>query len=125
MSEAISVSVKGVEEVQSTLRKILKDLGDMEEANQELASELARKASDLAPKVTGALASSIKGTVKGKVAQLSAGNESVPYAGVIEYGWPAKNIAEQSYLRAAATGTNVQEVYEKYIKSIVKKYNVD
>jgi phage gpG-like protein len=123
MAEAISVSISGREEVNSFLRKVINDLGDMTDANKELSSKLAREASALAPKLTGRLASSIKGEVVGKAAQISA---NTIYAGVIEYGWAQRNIAAQPYLSKAVTGTNLPTlVYEEYIRQVIKKYNLD
>lgn len=123
MAEAITVSISGVEEVNATLRKVVDTLGEMTDANRQLSSEIAAKASAIAPRRTGRLASSITGKVDGKAATISA---NTPYAGVIEYGWPARNIPEQSYLRRAATESATPVVvYEEHIKNTIKKYNLD
>lgn len=125
MAEAISVDVKGIKEVQATLDKAGKDLTDLSDLNKQLGSELSKKASAKAPVLTGALSASIGFTATKDKAQIYAGNNSVVYAGVQEYGWPEKNIKAQPYLRPAVYD-NIKYIttkYEDYIVSIVKKYD--
>ena len=127
MAGAISISVEGEQQVKVALAKVEKDLVDRSELNKDLSNELSRKASAMAPRLTGALASSVKGNASNDKAQILAGSNAVPYAGVQEYGWPAKNIQAQPYLRPAVFDNMdyIVEKYNNYIESIVKKYNLD
>jgi hypothetical protein len=127
MAEVISISVEGEAQVKAALAKVEKDLTDRSELNKDLSDELSRKASAMAPRLTGALASSVKGNPSNEKAQILAGSESVPYAGVQEYGWPEKNIQAQPYLRPAVFDNigYIVEKYENYIQSIVKRYDLD
>lgn len=127
MAEVISFSVEGEAKVKAALDKVEKDLIDRSELNKDLSDELSRKASAMAPRLTGALASSVKGNASNDKAQILAGSNVVPYAGVQEYGWPAKNIQAQPYLRPAVFDNMdyIVEKYNKYIESIVKKYDLD
>ena len=125
MAEAISVEVKGLKETQAMLDKINSNLTDLTDLNKELGSELSKKASAKAPKLTGALSASIGFTATQDKAQIYAGSETVVYAGVQEYGWPEKNIKAQPYLRPAVYD-NLKLIinkYEEYIANIVKKYD--
>jgi hypothetical protein len=81
----------------------------------------------MAPRLTGALASSIQGNPSAQKAQILAGSAAVPYAGVIEYGWPEKNIQPQPYLREAVNSSMAYIVakYEDNIRDNIKKYNLD
>jgi phage gpG-like protein len=127
MAEAISVEITGVKEVTDTINKLAKDLESNTELNKELSSSLSQKASAMAPRLTGALASSVKGNPSAEKAQILAGSAAVPYAGVQEYGWPEKNIQAQPYLRPAVYN-NMGYIIEKYNESIqkaIKKYNLD
>ena len=127
MAEAISVKITGVKEVTDTLNKFAKDLESNEELNKELSTTLSQKASALAPRLTGALASSVQGNPSAQKAQILAGSEAVEYAGVIEYGWPEKGIEAKPYLRPAVYN-NMGYIVEKYNDSIqkaIKKYNLD
>lgn len=127
MAEAIGISIQGIKEVTSTLEKLGKDLESNIELNKELSSTLSQKASAIAPRLTGALASSVKGNPSAEKAQILAGSAAVPYAGVQEYGWPDKNIKAQPYLKPAVNN-NMGWIIEKYNDSIsnaIKKYNLD
>ena len=127
MAEAFSFSINGLKEVASSLDKIEKGIRENLELNKELSSNLAQKASAMAPKLTGALASSVVGNPSSERAQIVAGSAAVPYAGVIEYGWPARNIQPQPYLNKAVNDNlgYIIEKYEDSIKDIVKKYDLN
>jgi phage gpG-like protein len=127
MAEAISISIEGVKQVQDTLDKLARDLESNLELNKELSTTLSKKASVMAPKLTGALASSVVGNPSADKAQIVAGSAAVPYAGVQEYGWPSRNIEAQPYLRPAVYD-NMEYIVEKYndnIEKAIKKYNLD
>ena len=126
MAEA-NINIQGVKEVKDALNKLERDLAENEELNKELSSTLSQKASAMAPRLTGALASSVVGNPSAEKAQIMAGSNAVPYAGVQEYGWPARNIQAQPYLRPAVYN-NIGYIIEKYNDSIqktIKKYNLD
>jgi hypothetical protein len=81
----------------------------------------------MAPVLTGALASSVKGNPSAEKAQILAGSAAVPYAGVIEYGWPDRNIDAQPYLNPAVND-NMGYIIEKYNDSIqkaIKQYDLN
>lgn len=127
MAEAISIDVKGIDDVKSSLNKIEAGLLNLTDLNKELGSDLSKKASARAPRLTGALAASIGYTATQDKAQIYAGSNTVVYAGVQEYGWPEKNIQAQPYLRPAVY-ENIKYIvnkYEEYVKDIVKKYDLD
>lgn len=127
MAEAIEFSLKGVNEVKASLDKLEEGIRENIELNKELSDTLSQKASAMAPRLTGALASSVVGNPSAQKAQIVAGSASVPYAGVIEYGWPNKNIKAQPYL-VPAVNNNMGYIIQKYedsIKDIVKKYDLD
>jgi phage gpG-like protein len=125
MAEAITI--QGIKEVTDSLNNLAKDLKSNIELNKELSTTLSQKASALAPRLTGALASSVQGNPSAEKAQILAGSAAVPYAGVQEYGWPEKNINAQPYLRPAVHN-NMGYIIEKYNDSIqkaIKQYNLD
>jgi len=125
MAEAITI--QGIKEVTDSLKKLGKDLESNIELNKELSTTLAQKASALAPRLTGALASSVVGNPSAEKAQILAGSAAVPYAGVIEYGWPAKNKQARPYL-TPAVNNNMGYIIEKYndsIKKAIQKYDLN
>jgi hypothetical protein len=126
MAEA-NISIQGVKEVTDSLNKMARDLESNIELNKELSTTLSQKASALAPRLTGALASSVVGNPSAEKAQIMAGSAAVPYAGVIEYGWPLKNIEAQPYLNPAVND-NMGYIIEKYNESIqkaIKQYDLN
>ena len=126
MAEA-NISIQGVKEVTDSLNKMARDLESNIELNEELSTTLSQKASALAPRLTGALASSVVGNPSAEKAQILAGSAAVPYAGVIEYGWPQRNIAAQPYLNPAVNN-NMGYIIEKYNESIqnaIKQYDLN
>jgi phage gpG-like protein len=126
MAEA-NVSIQGVKEVTDSLNKLARDLESNIELNKELSTNLSQKASALAPRLTGALASSVVGNPSSDKAQILAGSAAVPYAGVIEYGWPLRNIEARPYLNPAVNN-NIGYIVEKYNDSIqkaIKQYDLN
>jgi len=124
---AEEINIQGVKEVTDSLNKLARDLQSNIELNKELSTTLSQKASAMAPKLTGALASSVIGNPSAEKAQILAGSESVPYAGVQEYGWPERNIRPQPYLNPAVKD-NMGYIIEKYndsIQSAIKQYNLN
>jgi hypothetical protein len=122
-----TISIQGVKEVTDSLDKLARDLKSNIELNKELSTTLSQKASAMAPKLTGALASSVIGNPSAEKAQILAGSAAVPYAGVQEYGWPEKNIRPQPYLNPAVRD-NMGYIVEKYndsIQAAIKKYNLN
>jgi len=127
MAEAIEINLIGVKEAQAAIDKLAVELEKNITLNKELSQTLAQKASAMAPRLTGALASSVVGNPSEEKAQILAGSEAVPYAGVIEYGWPNKNIQAKPYLRPAVND-NMNYIIAKYedsIKENIKRYNLD
>lgn len=120
------VQVKGLNEALRALKAFGDDMNDLKDANQELGSTIASRASALAPKRSGALAGSIRANRAQKKVQIKAGGAAVPYAGVIEYGWAARGIRPQSYLRRAAFSNKdyIATKYEENIQRSIQKYNL-
>ena len=126
MAEA-NISIQGIKEVTDSLNKMARELESNIELNKELSTTLSQKASALAPRLTGALASSVVGNPSAEKAQIMAGSAAVPYAGVIEYGWPDRNIDAQPYLNPAVND-NMGYIVEKYndsIKKAIQKYDLN
>lgn len=124
---AEEINIQGVKEVTDSLNKLARDLQSNIELNKELSTTLSQKASAMAPKLTGALASSVVGNPSAEKAQILAGSAAVPYAGVQEYGWPERNIRPQPYLNPAVKD-NMGYIIEKYNDSIqkaIKQYDLN
>lgn len=109
------VEIDGLKELRKEIRKI----GDetlteaMREANIAVANLVLPTAKTKSPKNTGALASTLRITKTVNYSAIRAGNgRAVPYAGVIEYGWPARGIKASKFIAGA-----ISDQYRKIIKT--------
>lgn len=98
--------VTGAEEVAAQFRRLGFKASDLAPAFARVGATVAADARSRAPRRSGRLASDIRsggagGTGKTR-ATISAGRATLPYAGVHEYGWPRRHIAERRFLRDAA-----------------------
>ena len=87
MSRA-GVQVDGASRLRRELRRAGHDLDDMAEAHRTVAGIVAAIAKADAPKRSGALAGTVRGSGTKTRATVRAGYKRVPYAGVIHYGTP-------------------------------------
>jgi phage gpG-like protein len=90
------------------LTKLVRDLegmgvevADLKAAFGAIANRAADVAAAHAPSVTGRLRRSIKGSKAKNYAMVRAGSARVPYAGAINYGWRARNIAPSNFMERA------------------------
>jgi len=113
------VTVRGVDHLQATLNAAAAELGDLAGAHAEAARILAAGAAARAPKRTGALAASIR-VQTGRPVQVST---ALVYAGVQEFGWPARRIRARRFIRDAVPGTRDQwlPVYERAVAAALDK----
>lgn len=93
--------VEGLNKLVRDLQKLGLEVEDLKEAFGGIAAEGADLASSFAPKRSGRLAASVRGNRAKNKAVVMAGRASVKYAGPINYGWPARNIAASSFMARA------------------------
>lgn len=97
-----SVQIEGLNEKIRALQELGVELDDIKDVFAEIAKEGAQVASSFAPVgETGNLQSTIRGNRAKNKAVITAGRARVPYAGAINYGWPARNIAPALFLQRA------------------------
>jgi hypothetical protein len=118
-----TVRVDGLDRLVSTMRKAGRDLGDLKEANAAAGRIVAASAVGRAPRRSGALAGSIRASRQARRAQVVAGRASVPYAGPIHWGWPARGIGANPFLSDAAQATEATWVplFLKDVQAAVDK----
>jgi hypothetical protein len=105
MGAAPIVRVEGARQLRATMAKAGVDLQDLVAANAQVSGYVAGRAATLAPHKSGRLAGSVRGNKAKSQAVVRVGGASVPYAGPIHYGWPARNIAAQPFAVNAAHDT--------------------
>jgi len=77
------------------------DVDDLKDAFGDIAQQGAQIAASHAPRLSGRLAGDVRGNRARSKAVITAGRVSVPYAGPINYGWAARNIAPSGFLQKA------------------------
>lgn len=93
------VEVVGADRLAFTTSRVADQLGDLSSINGTVARYTATRASAMAPRQTGRLAASIRGTSTATESRVSAG---APYAAVQEFGWPGHNIEGHRFMGRAA-----------------------
>jgi hypothetical protein len=114
-----TVQVRGARELRRAIRQAQdKDLKkELSRAHKSAADIVANEAKRIVPRRSGRLQGSIRpgGTQTSGVVR--AGKAAVPYAGVIHFGWPRRNIRPNTFLYDAADA-RVDEVVAQYEEAI-------
>lgn len=128
------INVIGARELRRQFKLLGLDAKDMKKPHRELVDMVKPVAMTLVPPTapskdkrgrtpTGRLQATIGGMATKTFAELRAGRGGqVVYAGVQEYGWPAKNIPAKHYLNGAIAKTRgqVKNVYEMWIDERIR-----
>lgn len=96
-----SVQIEGLNQKIKALQELGVELDDIKDVFAEIAKDGAEVASSFAPVKSGALQDTIRGNRAKNKAVITAGRARVAYAGAINYGWPARNIAPAMFLQKA------------------------
>lgn len=99
------IEVVGARELRSTLKRAGEDLGDLKAAHAAAAQLVTATSRPKAPRRTGTLSGSVRGSGTSTAAIIRAGGARVPYAGPIHFGWRAHNIEPQPFISEAAQST--------------------
>jgi hypothetical protein len=120
---AATIEVEGARELRRTLAKAGADLDDLKTVHREVGAYVGARAVADAPKVSGRLAGSMRPSAAKASATIRFGSASIPYAGVIHWGWPGHNIAANPFASTAAEETEPTwlDMYMRRIEQIVAK----
>lgn len=98
MAQLIGVRVEGLSSLVRNLQRLGVEVGDLREAFGRIAEEVKPDYQAVTPVRSGRLRGDYRASkAKGK-ANLYVGRASIPYAGAINYGWPARNIAPANFI---------------------------
>lgn len=95
------VRIEGLNKVVRALIEMGLEVDDLKDAFAKISQEAASKAAEAAPRRTGRLAGDVRGNRAKSKAVVTAGRASVPYAGPINYGWPARGIEPARFMQKA------------------------
>lgn len=116
--------VVGQKRFVQTMRKAGADMKELKEVNRRAADIAKPEAVARAPRGrTGKLAGSIRVGATQKAGIIRAGRKTVPYAGPINYGWPARHIKPRTFVNDAVTSTEGQwaKEYEQFVKKTMNQ----
>lgn len=119
-----ALMVVGQKRFVQTMRKAGADMDDLKEVNREAAQIALPAVRNLAPRgKTGRLAGSLRVGATKRAGVIRAGRKAVPYAGPINYGWPAHRIKPRLFVNngVASTESQWQKVYKDFIDKTLKQ----
>lgn len=99
------VRIDGAKKMRRELRRAEVDMSDLSKPYREAAATVKTAAVPAAPKRSGRLARTVRSSGTRTAGIIRAGSNSVPYAGAIHWGWPARRIEAQPWLSEAAQRT--------------------
>lgn len=123
----IRADVVGLREVQRDLKKLGDDFKtEMKDTHKAAAEVVVLGAKRLVPYRTGALANSIRALASNTSGRVRAGSASVPYAGPIHFGWPARRIAPQPFIYDAMDQRvdEIRGLYDQRINELIERYDL-
>lgn len=124
----MAIHIDGGPRLRSALRKAGADMKQLRNANFRAAKSVATQARFMAPKRSGKLAASIRGTASQKAGVVKAGRKSIPYANPIHWGWAKRNIRKNEFVSNAATKSefmwvrNYEEDIDKILSDVEGRY---
>lgn len=95
------VHVDGLRELIRDLQDVGVQVDDLKDAFGSIAKEAADLAASFAPRRSGRLQASIRGTRAKNKASVRAGGARVPYAGPVNFGWPRRGIRASLFMQRA------------------------
>lgn len=120
----VSIRTEGLSKAIRAMEKAGADSQDLKQLMYDIGMIVVRAAQP--PVLTGRLQASIRAGRGKTKAVVRAGGARVPYAGVIHYGWPARDIAPQPFLLDALQrkrGEAFQKI-ESGIEDVLRKNNL-
>ncbi len=120
-----AIKIDGLKALQREVRKA-KDSelnAEMKKANRAAAQVAVDAGKPKAPRRSGALAKTVKAANSSRYAAIKAGSPArVPYAGVIHFGWPRRNIRPQKFLDEAIRQEwkRIEETYREAIEGVAR-----
>jgi hypothetical protein len=122
----VPVRVTGLRETTRALERFGAEVADLKDVFGEIAAEGARLASSFAPKDSGRLQGSIRGNRAKNKAIVRAGGARVRYAGPINYGWPARDIAGARFMAKAdaALADRAVTMLENGLDQLIRKVDL-
>lgn len=115
-----SIQIQGLNKLIRDLRKYEPDAAKaLRESSLASAKFVASSANGYVPRLSGALAGTIRAGATARSGVVRAGRAKVPYAPPIHWGWGRRHIAPQPFL-TKALGYNAERIMDDWLKSLEK-----
>lgn len=126
MSRPSGVYVEGLRETVRNLERFGVEVADLKEAFVEIADQVATEGRRIVPTDSGRLAASIKPAKTKNKAVVRSGSARVPYAGVINYGWPSRGIRAADFLTGPANRNpeRYAEAINDNLRRLIDRYQL-
>ena len=120
---AKALYVVGQKRFVATMRKAGADMDELREVNAQAARVALPAVRSLVPRRSGTLAGSVRTGATKRAGVVRAGRKSVPYAGVINYGWPKRHIVGRLFANngVAQTEPTWAKLYEQFVKKTMSQ----
>lgn len=114
------VTVTGADRLIASMKKAARDLSDLRAVNKAVAQSVAPEASMRAPRRSGALAKSVRGTGTKREARVRS---PLVYGNPIHYGWPSRRIVANPFIvdTIDARKDKVADTYEKAVEQEIEQ----
>jgi hypothetical protein len=115
------LGVDGLNGLKRTMKAAGVDVADLKAAHAQIAQLVVTRALPNAPRRTGALAASVRGSGQAGAAVVRAGRAAVPYANPIHWGWPSRHIKAQPFLydAIADSADAIEGQYLAHLQTII------
>ncbi len=122
----MGVHVDGLKQLTAGMEAAGADVEELKDVMGAVAAEAAHTMQPFIPHRSGKLRASARGNrAKGK-AYVTVGKASVPYARVIQYGWPARGITAAHYVEKTdnVMDTKVPQMLEDGWSAILERHGL-
>ena len=116
--------VVGQKRFVQTMRKAGADMQELKEVNRRAADIAKPEVVARTPRgKTGRLAGSIRVGATQRAGVIRAGRKTVPYAGPVNYGWPARHIKPRTFVNDAVAATEPRwaKEYEQFVNKTLNR----
>lgn len=117
------IRIEGINKTVRKLKQAGADAQDMKDLMHSIGEMVVGKAQASVPKASGTLAETIRAGRGQTKAVVRAGGAKAPYAGAINYGWPARNIRPTRFLNDAANSNRGEaiQMLEQGFQEIIRR----
>lgn len=126
MASRADIQIKGARELRRKLSAIDGAIDDLKAVHLEAARMVESAAVGLVPVRSGRLRDTIRSSGTKTGARVRAGFKRIPYAGVIHFGWPRRNIEPQPFLYDALDKRRRQvlDVYDERLNELLRRHDL-